>query len=147
MSLFKTYKFRIKLDIWSKFNLSVVYTKDADIQHYMYAFNVRLTMKESVRVDFAKKKTVKTMAGRQLSLKWQGGLWNELKRYIPVDIHGYCGKGLTCGAYGLLNGSCVSSLLSQYKFYLAFENSFCEDYYTEKIRKTLRVDTIPVVMV
>ncbi|ELU04046.1 hypothetical protein CAPTEDRAFT_80587, partial [Capitella teleta] len=33
-----------------------------------------------------------------------------------------------------------------YKFYLAFENSFCNNYYTEKLTKLNSVDTIAVVM-
>jgi len=37
-------------------------------------------------------------------------------------------------------------IFSQYKFYLAFENSLCTDYITEKFYQTLNRDIIPVVM-
>ena len=35
---------------------------------------------------------------------------------------------------------------NDYKFYLAFENSFCVDYVTEKFFRTLELDIVPVVM-
>jgi len=37
-------------------------------------------------------------------------------------------------------------LKRDYKFYLAFENSFCPDYVTEKLFKPLYYDTVPIVM-
>lgn len=51
-------------------------------------------------------------------------LIKKLRKYIDVDIYGRCGK-MTCGQH-------CFSLLSQYKFYLAFESRFCQDYITEK---------------
>lgn len=37
-------------------------------------------------------------------------------------------------------------LKKDYKFFLAFENSFCPDYVTEKLFKPLHYDTVPIVM-
>jgi alpha-1,3-fucosyltransferase len=37
-------------------------------------------------------------------------------------------------------------LESKYKFYLSFENSFCDDYVTEKFFKVLKYDMVPVVL-
>ena len=37
-------------------------------------------------------------------------------------------------------------LLKSYKFYLAFENSWCNDYVTEKLWRTLKTDTVPIVL-
>ena len=71
---------------------------------------------------------------------------DELKKYIDVDIYGHCGKEVKCGEFGELHVDCVKEFIGQYKFYLAFENSFCDDYYTEKLTKLIGVDTIPVVM-
>ena len=48
---------------------------------------------------------------------------DQLKKYIDVDIYGYCGK--PCEPY-------CFSLISNYKFYLSFENALCKDYITEK---------------
>ena len=71
----------------------------------------------------------------------------EMQKHIPVDIYGHCGTlGIVCGDYSKLNSSCVNALMSTYKFYLSFENSFCNGYFTEKITKTVDLDIIPVVM-
>lgn len=52
-------------------------------------------------------------------------LIKKLEKYIDVDVYGRCGKKKTCGQH-------CFSLLSQYKFYLAFESRNCQDYLTEK---------------
>ena len=53
----------------------------------------------------------------------------ELGRYIELDIYGPCGK-LRCPRNE--SDKCFSLLKQDYKFYLAFENSNCKDYITEK---------------
>ena len=53
----------------------------------------------------------------------------ELARYIGVDIYGACGS-LKCSR--MKEVSCFKILERKYKFYLAFENSNCKDYITEK---------------
>ena len=56
------------------------------------------------------------------------GYARELSKYIEVDIYGPCGK-LTCPRH---SKQCFKMLNDKYKFYLAFENSNCKDYITEK---------------
>ncbi|ELT99121.1 hypothetical protein CAPTEDRAFT_66605, partial [Capitella teleta] len=70
----------------------------------------------------------------------------EMQKHLDVDIYGHCGKDLVCGEFGELRVDCVKEFISKYKFYLAYENSFCDNYYTEKLTKMIDVDTIPVVM-
>ena len=53
----------------------------------------------------------------------------ELQKYISVDVYGSCGK-LKCPRYNAK--LCFDYLNKDYKFYLAFENSNCKDYITEK---------------
>ena len=65
-----------------------------------------------------------------------------LKDYIPVDIYGKCSWYLPRDE---------TELLSQYKFYLAFENTECPEYVTEKLYKVLNSDIshnppVPIVM-
>ena len=56
---------------------------------------------------------------------------------IPqVDIYGNCGE--PC------NGECFTGLRKQYKFYLAFENSVCAEYVTEKFFNALADGLVPV---
>lgn len=56
----------------------------------------------------------------------------ELSKHIQVDIYGQCGQ-LKCRRG---NTECHRMLSKDYKFYLAFENSNCRDYITEKFFST-----------
>ena len=55
---------------------------------------------------------------------------HELAKYIDVDIYGACGR-LQCNRTG--PESCHNLLVKKYRFFLAFENSNCKDYITEKL--------------
>ncbi|XP_045520249.1 alpha-(1,3)-fucosyltransferase C-like isoform X1 [Pieris brassicae] len=59
-----------------------------------------------------------------------------------VDIYGKCGP-YTCPREQ--ENSCNSILEKDYFFYLAFENSFSEDYVTEKLLTALQHDVVPIV--
>ncbi|KAL7058512.1 hypothetical protein AAHC03_016959 [Spirometra sp. Aus1] len=66
----------------------------------------------------------------------------ELAKYIDVDVYGrgrrYCPPD---------RDVCLQQLSKQYKFYLAFENSNCKDYITEKLFiNALMYNMLPVVM-
>ncbi|KAK0044821.1 glycoprotein 3-alpha-L-fucosyltransferase A [Biomphalaria pfeifferi] len=69
----------------------------------------------------------------------------EMKKHIEVDIYGHCGSTSDCP--GNDKGVCMDSLLENYKFYLAFENSMCPDYITEKFFKVFhrKLNIVPVV--
>nr|XP_012217622.1 PREDICTED: alpha-(1,3)-fucosyltransferase C-like [Linepithema humile]XP_012217623.1 PREDICTED: alpha-(1,3)-fucosyltransferase C-like [Linepithema humile]XP_012217624.1 PREDICTED: alpha-(1,3)-fucosyltransferase C-like [Linepithema humile]XP_012217625.1 PREDICTED: alpha-(1,3)-fucosyltransferase C-like [Linepithema humile] len=65
----------------------------------------------------------------------------ELSKHIGVDIYGGCGT-FRCSR----GKSCFSDVVEpNYFFYLSFENSFCDDYVTEKLMNPLRYNVIPVV--
>uniref|UniRef100_A0A0N5ATZ6 Fucosyltransferase n=1 Tax=Syphacia muris TaxID=451379 RepID=A0A0N5ATZ6_9BILA len=53
---------------------------------------------------------------------------NELQKFIEVDVYGSCGN-LKCAR----GGECEEVLDTDYHFYVAFENSICKDYITEKL--------------
>uniref|UniRef100_A0A915PMA7 Fucosyltransferase n=1 Tax=Setaria digitata TaxID=48799 RepID=A0A915PMA7_9BILA len=66
----------------------------------------------------------------------------HLKKYLTVDIFGSCGN-LRCKH----NAQCEKQLDNVYFFYLAFENSICHDYITEKLWKHgYGHDIIPIIM-
>ena len=69
----------------------------------------------------------------------------ELQKYIPVDVYGKCGP-YTCPRD--MANTCYRKLLQKkYKFYLSFENSFCQDYVTEKLYNIYpSLDIVPVVL-
>ncbi|KAM4617392.1 4-galactosyl-N-acetylglucosaminide 3-alpha-L-fucosyltransferase FUT6-like [Discoglossus pictus] len=65
--------------------------------------------------------------------------YDDLKQYINIDMYGKSRKPLYRGTQ--------IKTISQYKFYLAFENSIHTDYITEKLwYNALTSGTVPVVM-
>ena len=75
----------------------------------------------------------------------------QMQRYINVDVYGTCGP-LACGTRTTI-GTLTSKNLTEcdakiktYSFFLAFENSLCEDYVTEKMYRALQLGVIPVVL-
>ena len=68
-----------------------------------------------------------------------------LSQYIRVDSYGKCGK-FPCPNARLGHDYCFDNLSANHSFYLAFENSNCPDYITEKFWRTLSKPVIPIVM-
>ena len=68
----------------------------------------------------------------------------ELAKYVPVDVMGRCGN-LSC-PLPKSSRTCIKKLAKDYMFYLAFENSYCEDYYTEKVINPLTLGMVPITM-
>ena len=68
---------------------------------------------------------------------------SQLAKHIRLDIFGRCGTK-QCQKN---NQECSEMLRRDYKFYLAFENSNCADYITEKFwGNALHNDILPIVM-
>jgi len=65
----------------------------------------------------------------------------KLKKLIQVDVYGKCGK-LKCSRDN--ETTCFLQLERDYKFYLSFENSICDDYVTEKFFNILKYNVIPI---
>ena len=60
----------------------------------------------------------------------------QLQQFYPVDIYGSCGE-LQCTREE--GSKCWEMVEQRYKYYLAFENSVCADYVTEKLFDALKV--------
>ena len=60
---------------------------------------------------------------------------------LNIDIYGKSGKIDPCNK----DANCLDAMYKKYKFYLAFENSMCMDYITEKVWKSLLSGMVPVV--
>ncbi|XP_005988090.3 4-galactosyl-N-acetylglucosaminide 3-alpha-L-fucosyltransferase FUT5-like [Latimeria chalumnae] len=119
------------------FNLTISYRLDSDV-FSPYA-SLKL-MKEHKNYTIPKKSKL---------VAWAVSNWNpnsvrvkyyqELKKYINIDVYGR--------QHGKLDRGKTSSVISQYKFYLAFENSLHTDYITEKLwRNSFTSGTVPVVI-
>lgn len=66
----------------------------------------------------------------------------ELKRFVQIDEFGDCSGKVIC-EYRKSPNECKE--LYDYKFYLAFDNSFCRDYVSEKFWLTFDRGQIPVI--
>ena len=70
-----------------------------------------------------------------------------LKHYLPIHIYGHCNT-----KFNIKQTPCKKNTfeceeqLRKYKFILAFENSFCDDYVTEKYWNTLIRGSVPIVL-
>ncbi|CAG9566312.1 unnamed protein product [Danaus chrysippus] len=70
-------------------------------------------------------------------------LQNELKQYnLSVDVYGSCGN-FNCPRK--MYRACAKLVKEDYYFYFSLENSFSEDYVTEKLLTALNNYAIPVV--
>ena len=129
------------------FNASMTYSRKSDIAqpHGMCSEKLPNRSKsEDILPDIASKKTelaawfvshCSTRSRREEYVK-------ELTRHIPVHVYGKCGQ-YNCSKDD--SKECDQLLKRKYKFYLAFENSLCEGYMTEKFWKCFELDIIPVV--
>ncbi|KAL4717377.1 hypothetical protein ACJJTC_017264 [Scirpophaga incertulas] len=96
------------------FNWTSTYRRDSDIVAPNYAANK--TKKVAWFVSNCHARNRRLQYARQLA------------KFISVDIYGACGSH-HCPR---TDPNCLEMLDRDYKFYLAFENSNCRDYITEK---------------
>lgn len=129
-------------------NWTATYRGDSDIvapyEKWEY-FDPRVRQVEQDR-NFAQNKTrkvawfVSNCSARNGRLQFA----HELQKYIEVDIYGACGNHKCSRSTA---EKCFEILDRDYKFYLAFENSNCRDYITEKFYvNALTRNVLPIVM-
>ncbi|XP_046550781.1 alpha-(1,3)-fucosyltransferase C-like [Haliotis rubra] len=136
-----------RMDRWrASFNWTCTYRRDSDV--WMPYGIIRKSSKLPVK-DYHKIAESKTkMAGWALShCSSQGKREVFAKRLveqgIQVEIFGGCGK--KCGSRSKVGSQICEDLASRnYSFYLAFENSLCKDYVTEKFFHMYNKDVILV---
>ncbi|ELU14611.1 hypothetical protein CAPTEDRAFT_65003, partial [Capitella teleta] len=140
------------------FNLTATYTSDSDFPNMSIPkciINAK-QLSQMKETNYAAEKT------RKVQVAWMASVCrtqsnrqsfvNKLRNYIKVDVYGNCGefsckKTSPSGYEG--KDDCVKTLLNgtrSYKFYLAFENSLCREYLTEKLWKLKNLNVVPVVM-
>ncbi|XP_013385410.1 alpha-(1,3)-fucosyltransferase C-like [Lingula anatina] len=127
------------------FNWTMTYTKDSDI-YSPYAQVIRndgdspvLSRERSLSIARNKSSLVAWMVSNCRTLSKREKYVEELDKYIPVDVYGRCGP-LACER----RSKRCSKILSDYKFYLAFENSLSKDYVTEKFFNMIPMNVIPI---
>jgi hypothetical protein len=70
-------------------------------------------------------------------------LIREINKYFPIDVYGKCGND-SC-APGKGTTECFDLIAPKYSFYMAFENTICKDYVTEKLFRAVLYPWVPVV--
>ena len=69
-------------------------------------------------------------------------LLNDFSFIFQVNVFGKCGQKI-CQGMGCPE---LKGILSEHRFYLAFENAICKDYASEKIWRALQDGVVPVVL-
>ena len=134
----------------NNFNWTMTYSKDSDIP-LPYGKLVPSTNKDRDKRDYLaiakqKKKDAIWVVSSCHTNSRREDYVEILKKYISVDVLGACGKEWTCGErFDHDREDCFSILNSTYRFHIAFENSLCEDYITEKFYENYQYDIIQVV--
>jgi len=129
------------------FNWTATYRSDSTVvapyeRWQYYNENVKTRVQE---VNYATNKTkkvawfVSNCGAKNGRLEYARNLSN----FIDVDIYGSCGSKRCPRS----SEECTKMLDTDYKFYLAFENSNCKDYITEKFYVNgLKHNVLPIVM-
>ena len=131
------------------FNRTYTYRQDSDVtlaygytrENQEYAQNRRNIKGEIPKIALNRTKNVlwyvsNCNAGERLKYA------EELKKYVDIDIYGNCGEKDPC----MYKNNCTEQLIRSYKFYLAFENSRCKEYITEKFWSKLKSGVVPIAL-
>lgn len=122
------------------FNLTMSYRKDSDIFTPYGWLEPRPDQPASAAVNVsAKTKLVAWVVSNWREDSVRVRYYRTLKAHVQVDVYGR--------SHTPLREEAMTQQLSQYKFYLAFENSLHRDYITEKLwRNALDAWAVPVVL-
>jgi alpha-1,3-fucosyltransferase len=125
------------------FNLTSTYSYRSDFPTYeIYGRRLDLFYNDSYDFSEGKKKLAFALISncdRIYTSSRRLEYIKELNRYVSVEIYGKC--GIKCASE-----NCRELLYKKYKFVLAFENSICEDYVSEKFFLPLKYKVVPIVM-
>ncbi|EFX71434.1 hypothetical protein DAPPUDRAFT_60056 [Daphnia pulex] len=134
-----------------KFNWTMTYRRDSDIIH-RYPFGAMVASK-TMRKSYGKTRPTANSVQRRIPHKKKLVAWitstcptsvrrenyvRQLARHISVDIYGGCGHKY-CGSHEQVRDIPFNF------FVLAFENSLCTDYVSEKLYTALENGVVPVV--
>ncbi|XP_013384154.1 alpha-(1,3)-fucosyltransferase C [Lingula anatina] len=131
------------------FNWTMTYRADSDIPMFYGDVWKRETPtnKNYTEVALREKKLAVWISSHCETFGQREYYIKELRKHMPLDILGECGdpNGCPMENRGYIDDTCMDLVGENYKFFLAFENSFSFDYVTEKFFKTLRGDFVVVV--
>lgn len=127
------------------FNWTMSYRRDSDIIA-PYGDFIKMTKSEkeikrnsTISIFDTKTKMVASVIGNCVDDARRYYHVRELNKYVKIDQYGDCGN-LHCPRSGECN-----KMMKSYKFKIAFENSNCRHYVSEKFWEAIRADSIPIV--
>ncbi|XP_066953053.1 alpha-(1,3)-fucosyltransferase C-like [Macrobrachium rosenbergii] len=128
------------------FNWTFTYRLDSDFPNpYITVYRRRTPKSMLLSRNYAsgKKSLAAWFVSNCITDSGRETLVKTLQRWIKIDVYGFCGPFKCRRVEGETN--CYEMLERNYKFYLSFENSLCQDYATEKVFSIIRYNVVPVV--
>ena len=131
------------------FNYTATYRLNSDFKSTYFNNNFVWKLNNSFNVnhDFAQSKSrmaaavISNCADSARRLDYV----SEMQQVMSVDVFGKCGKPCVVKFSDGRAGECKNVIAHEYLFYLAFENSVCKDYITEKFFDLIERPIVPVV--
>jgi len=132
------------------FNWTMTFSRQSDIYHPYYSYTRLRDFDErpGLYTNHARNKNKKVAWMVSHCGMMRAEYVKELQKYTDITVYGLCGTSFDKmgGVCSKVESECFKEL-TQYKFYLSFENSFCQDYVTEKYYKFgLMYGLVPIVM-
>lgn len=154
------------------FNLTWTYKLDSDVTWRFFVIRnkkgeiIGPTRNDMEWIDFKDMKPIDDDIKSKLQNKTKAAAWfvshcetpskreefaknlnDELGKYnLQIDFYGQCHNPKCAGECRKTEGDkCFAKIESDYYFYLALENSICEDYVTEKILIATKHYAVPIV--
>ncbi|PIK40965.1 putative glycoprotein 3-alpha-L-fucosyltransferase A-like [Apostichopus japonicus] len=144
------YTFRTSLEVQEEglhFNMTFGYHFNSDVYAPFGAYVPFEDTNDAIDVDVWAGKPLDAFPVAWASSHCTHGYWNRtgfvyfLSKYMDVQMYG------TCGNMKIPRNETGYSVLKQHKFYLAFENSCCSGYITEKFWMALAdYQAVPIVI-
>ena len=132
---------------WDQFNYTMTYSRHSDVfnpfgECHAITTNSTKVEKEIDVIIEQKDRLLIWIVSHCITSSQRENYARELAKYLHIDVIGKCTNNTL-----LCNGSryCNYRLLFEYKFYLAFENSLCDDYITEKLWRNYESGLVPIV--
>ena len=128
------------------FNWTITFKRESDFP-YPYGNYVSLpSAKRPARIpDYAAEKNKLVLWAVSNCGRTRDKYVKKLLKYIKVDVYGDCSENFGQDNQCQPSSNC-DDIFSTYKFYLAFENSVCTDYITEKFWRTLGWNSVPITL-
>ncbi|KII71050.1 Alpha-(1,3)-fucosyltransferase 9 [Thelohanellus kitauei] len=94
---------------------------------------------QKIRVKKKKKGLVAVISNCNIKNTVRLRYIQSLRKHVPISLYGHCFN------HTIMHPE-REKIISNHKFFLAFENSHCEDYNTEKYWHAILFGSIPIVM-